>query len=707
MWKKTWSFFRAGADWIGDLVQILSPCRYSILVILIGGGAFLLVPQGQDVLRRLAEWGEVSIWQLNGWETLTFLGRSALFLLAVVIWALSSWYWARVILYLRVPGEPEDTKRRARFRVTVPRVLGVLAIVIMGASLARAAGSYVVFKDRAPMIRLIIFSVICFALAGLFLWFVVQRRKILRNKGWEPNEPTTRYASRLDLPSGTRTAAVVSLALSLVLGLLFTFAPISVGRALGTVPIVLITAATWVLFGTGILYLGWRLRIPLLLLLLALAFLFSGLNDNHEVRLAGSDTRPKGTDLTVQQQFQAWEQGMEGQPIFLVAAEGGGIRAAYWTAAVLARLHEIPGFSQHVFAFSGVSGGSLGGAAYVALLHEEATKGQLPCGQMIDCVDDILGQDFLSPTLARMVAPDLGQRFLFFPIPFVDRARALEDGWATAWRDVVHSDQLDQPFLSLWNVGREHKLPALLLNGTEVETGRRLLTTNLGWTKGDFQDTYDLLGVLGADVPLKTAIHNSARFTYISPAGTLRPDGKEPRGHVVDGGYFENSGSTTALELLSLIVKGCGSQCMDRIYVIYLRNSPETDPRQIPNSKDPTQRDKETETFTKSYPHLNELLSPPRALLAVREAHAALAVETLRAALPGRFFQMGLRERMGPENKKAPLPLGWQLSENAREAMKQQLLEGSENRSTFDAISRVPNLAPPPTAPAVLGAAVH
>src|ERR1051325_10644881 len=48
------------------------------------------------------------------------------------------------------------------------------------------------------------------------------------------------------------------------------------------------------------------------------------------------------------------------------------------------------------------------------------------------------------------------------------------------------------------------------------------------------------------DVPLSTAAHMSARFTYVSPAGRFDPDGT----HVVDGGYFENSGAATALDIL-------------------------------------------------------------------------------------------------------------------------------------------------------------
>jgi hypothetical protein len=44
---------------------------------------------------------------------------------------------------------------------------------------------------------------------------------------------------------------------------------------------------------------------------------------------------------------------------------------------------------------------------------------------------------------------------------------------------------------------------------------------------------------------LSTAAHNSARFTYVSPAGDLG----DKRGSVIDGGYFENFGALSALEI--------------------------------------------------------------------------------------------------------------------------------------------------------------
>ncbi|HVT60344.1 MAG TPA: hypothetical protein VHR45_18370 [Thermoanaerobaculia bacterium] len=722
------TILRAIRDAIRDLVQVLEPCRWSIAIVAVGGASFLLLAQGQDVVRRLAEWGTSPWWSLVG------LQHWVLFLLAVLLWALSSWYWARVILYLGAPG---GSPRQLWLREWAPRLLGTLAIALLGIALWRAAHGYFESTDPLPIPRLRALSVACFALALAFLVFTIVRRPLLRRllrRGIQGQVPGPSYRVPLwqDLPPSTRWAVAASLSVSGLLGLLFAFWPIQVGQFLGTVPILLITAATWVLFGTGIVFLSRRLEIPVLLLALLAAVVFSAWNDNHATRLVGGGYgEPPRIPLGAY--FADWYRGIGDGPILLVAAEGGGIRAAYWTAIVLGELQDRDAtFARHVFAISGISGGSLGAGLFDALLAESAERhGPLPCGRLHQCAHQILGNDFLSPPLARLIAPDLAQRFLPFPVPLFDRGRAIEDAWAAAWEQSIGNDRFTQPFLSLWSRA-DARVPALFLNGTHVETGRRIVTTNLKWQAGDLVDAYDMHQILGADLLLKAALHNSARFTYISPAGTLRasevamspvqgtlpapqkaadPAERRVRGHVVDGGYFESSGAATALDLRRVIERTIGHDAAARkVYVLYLRNSPQTDPVRPRSSSDP-----ELEPTAKPYPMLNELLSPPRALLNTRDARGSLAVAHLRvAAAQEHFFVIGLCKRIdardGKETGLLPLPLGWQLSASAQEAMERQLREpnhvigcsSSNNPSVIGDVVKLlgPVSVAPPAAPA-------
>ena len=113
-----------------------------------------------------------------------------------------------------------------------------------------------------------------------------------------------------------------------------------------------------------------------------------------------------------------------------------------------------------------------------------------------------------------------------------------------------------EPLDWLWE-GRKDWTPALLLNATWVETGKRIIASNMrvaaGRRREDFVDVEDANAFFAPrSIPLSAAAHMSARFTYVSPAGRLEKHGRT-HGHVVDGGYFENSGATTTLAILQTV----------------------------------------------------------------------------------------------------------------------------------------------------------
>ena len=176
-------------------------------------------------------------------------------------------------------------------------------------------------------------------------------------------------------------------------------------------------------------------------------------------------------------------------PLFIVTTEGGGIRAAYWTATVLGALQEKdPAFASHVFAISGVSGGSVGAAVFNALLAEAPQD-----GKYVERMQRMLGRDYLSPPLAAMLHGDFLQRFIPYPFERLDRGRILEEAWEAGWREEIYTgmaardgrqvparDRFGEDMMTLWK-GADSKrwLPALFLNGTCVELGDRVIASNL------------------------------------------------------------------------------------------------------------------------------------------------------------------------------------------------------------------------------------
>ncbi|MEE9562785.1 MAG: hypothetical protein V3W50_06930 [Thermoanaerobaculia bacterium] len=695
---RTWAWFK-------DFWQVLKPCRFAVLVVLMGLVVLLFVPQGQDVLYRLVEWGD------HAWHQ--ELPTVVLFFVAVLIWALSAWYWTRTILTMN-SYQTRDSLRR-----NLPHFLGTLALVGVAAALLKAAWGYAVFdfQDQRPIQRLITLGVVSIVLAALFFWLGGRKRGLpssVSSELEEGEDPAADSQSALEqirqLPTSARVLTGLFMALSISLLVLLTIKTVSVAYFLGTVPLLLLSAASWILFGTLLVHLSSAKKVPLVTILLLVAILFSFWNDNHAVRLvpdSQATSELKATTKTISdrqilgQRFRSWHEDKKGEPIFLVAAEGGGIRAAYWTASVLAAIQdENPEFGRHLFAISGVSGGSLGGAVFASLVAESLERGEeaLPCGTYVECTRAVLGRDFLSPAVGMLLGPDLVQRFLPFGVGQFDRSLGLERAWEVAWEEETGSRRFAEPFLDLWRGESGLEVPSLILNGTHVETGRRILTSNLvpARTPGEtpeFYDAYHMHDILNADLPLSTAAHNSARFTYISPAGSLMTevDGKMVlRGHVVDGGYFENSGATTVLEVLKVLETLCdldatgrlgffgqvalaaGSgnpSCRGDFHVIYIQNDPKSAPDYKVRQFDPT-LDAPADTG------LTETLSPIRALMRTRSARGSYAVKSLKAAVGSRNFRdFSLCDEItvGGNMEKVPLPLGWQLSDNSQQAMDRQL----------------------------------
>jgi hypothetical protein len=291
----------------------------------------------------------------------------------------------------------------------------------------------------------------------------------------------------------------------------------------------------------------------------------------------GPDARPTVKNAAIAWYAQArtaFAQAHHGEvdqsdrvPMVIVATAGGGIRAAYWTATVLEKIKEDlgpDGLRPYLFAISGVSGGSVGATAFDAAL---ANSDEAACGK--ECVrsTEYLREDFLAPTLASGIFKDVPASFLP-DLGQDDRAAALEQGFEHASQGL-----LERPFLSLFPYDHGKAAPwrpILLLNATHEESGKRIITSHVLIERNVFVDALDGLHVLDGDVRASTAAHNSARFSYISPAGNLgRRKGPAEEsgswrltdtsswkrwlaswnGSVIDGGYFENYGALTALEL--------------------------------------------------------------------------------------------------------------------------------------------------------------
>jgi hypothetical protein len=295
------------------------------------------------------------------------------------------------------------------------------------------------------------------------------------------------------------------------------------------------------------------------------------------------------------------------QPI-VVAAAGGASRAAFTMASTLGLFMDAtcvpdkpddpakavpcgghPVFSDRVFAISAVSGGALGAAVFAAALREYQdfpTASVSPCkdtsqfwfrsrfwfraGQpqsWRQCMQAILADDFLAPAVLGLAFRD---QVPLANVWMEDRAAVLEDAWSITFRSMilpVLSDEaanargMDATFDALLPRPGGSWRPLLVLNGTSTASGRRIVTSHLPIGRGDdplFSDSYEMRDLLtGANaghkpavsIRLSTAALDSARFPLISPPGVIRDRDGNFVDRVVDGGYFENYGITSATEI--------------------------------------------------------------------------------------------------------------------------------------------------------------
>ena len=139
--QKLWWF-------VCDVIRSLKPARFSFFVALAGAAIFLLVQQGTEILRALAE-PHADTGRIDLYPVILFYG-------ALLIWSVQSWYWARVLLDHPPAGSTAANECATNpvvgwFCVHGPRILGVLPplIVAAGCFLSRPS----VTKPACPEVR--------------------------------------------------------------------------------------------------------------------------------------------------------------------------------------------------------------------------------------------------------------------------------------------------------------------------------------------------------------------------------------------------------------------------------------------------------------------------------------------------------------------------------------------------------------------------
>lgn len=256
------------------------------------------------------------------------------------------------------------------------------------------------------------------------------------------------------------------------------------------------------------------------------------------------------------------------RPMLMLAAEGGGIRAAYWTAAAVQRIAAAGQGgcgARSTFFSTGASGGALG--LSVARFDASPLEG-------VSAVSDdkalavgaasMLTRDTLATVGIRKHETTLHRDDRS---SWVDRAGLMELSWQSAndpdARLIGDEGDYLQPRGDATD--RPTATGQLILNSTAARTFCRSLVSQVAFTaatpgrngypecgtSGAGPNAFDLLGTYDCR-PGPWALSGgllASRFPYITPSGVEEACGDHTSAQIIDGGYVENDGLGTLGDL--------------------------------------------------------------------------------------------------------------------------------------------------------------
>nr|WP_295923000.1 hypothetical protein [uncultured Dyadobacter sp.] len=690
------------------LWQVSRNISFVFLMLAVCAALLILPDQAQDMVD---EFGQQNIFEDY------FMLKS----LSVCIWAATAWQCSRIILLSPVDVDVQENEQASKFwMLWMPRVAGLLAgltlalafavdghgwhsLVIVGYSLISFAGFIILEKINSKSTR--------------YEQPVRQTyvKKINAQEKGEGHRKTRRTTIPEDLKElfndkligGLLYVGFVSMALLFILFLIPLFtSSAKIGQFFSAVYIVLLGCSFYCGLGSLVVYFSdFRYR-PIALLIAMVIYFISQYNDNTQIN---ESPLPPANRTEIKDQFARWLAARkvakgDSIPLIIVATEGGGIRGTVWTSQLLFRLNEhIPGFDKHTFAISGVSGGGVGAAFYLAYQRDKAAR---PGDTLFakNTLDRVLKEDFISPVIGGYMFNESIQLIIPCPLDFLERTKRLEDAWAQAYHDHFNVgdakpriDTFDQPFTSLYQNSDSCQLPSLILNGTLAETGQKTIVSNLIiHGKQNFKDVVDILHLTQKDMPYKTAATMCSRFPFVTTGGLVRNADQQSAGirsgHVTDGGNFDNTGMETSIQLLTALLPGIDSLRNDGVhvipYVLFFKNS-SSEELSFPNVTHAQRRNRGFGV------PLNSFFNPWNRGSDTRDAIYNSLTPFTNPQI--RYMSFKLDYRVG-ENKTLRLPLGWSISDSATNHIHNRadvLIDGKISKGELKVLKQLVTLKKP------------
>lgn len=367
----------------------------------------------------------------------------------------------------------------------------------------------------------------------------------------------------------------------------------------------------------------------------SLGVIFFVKSEIHNIRTVPSLTMECKDRVSLDAWFEAWwtqnqfDTTAAEIPIYLVAVQGGGSRAALWTSEMLNRLEVESGyeFHKHCLAITSASGGSVGTGATMALwrfaAENESIVNSNPGGQPKDSLylnfaKGAFQRNYLSGSFFDLFVCEIGSRFMFGKKDRESRNYRLQKDEALGFGEGLERgfypepsklsmriyqrlrlwDKGDAPelavdgfkvknypfmeYLSYWYEGPKRpkaNLPLYFPISTNIQTGKSAFSSPVRMDSLVFTDAIDVLASVEKSDPerqnrtlnmvgatnLSELFPLMSAFTYIPKTGNF-----------IDGGTYENMG----LQLLQQIYFWVDRKrdkdprmAKIRVHVIYLINN--------------------------------------------------------------------------------------------------------------------------------------
>ncbi len=553
---------------IEDIEIIARPLWLLILLQVFIGIAFLGLPQGIDVLYAFIE-------EFNNGKFFDTSIKIVTLILSLAFWTTVSEYCARLILFLSDLSSEQldgkDKKRRKKYVRMAPFLLFHFPILITTVGFIHAffVKTYQIKWVENEQINLVSLGIIvAILLAELFLLrrlrYGIWKDKLFgKSLSWKAKKNLIQYNGLYNISNGDKMSfreyrpffnMFVTLFLISFLAIIFwAFAPINLSEKTGATSFICMGFGAWIMMYTSVQFMSKRrifgLSIPFKSLAIILLLFVSFINNDHPIRQL--ENKVGNQRPTLNEYFTDWNENrtelFEADSVIrpiIVCAEGGALRTGCFSAMLLARIQEAhPNFKNQIFCYSSVSGGSLGVSFFNALC-QKPIKGRDYSAH----TKKFFEYDFLAPVTGKLVFGEPINWFSPWSISRFDRNIILERSWESSWSELDKNEEhlLSQGFLD--NYSAYKNMPALFINSTEVETGKRTIISNVKTPQNEFIGTVDFFEQTGYDVPYSTATGLSARFPLISSAGAINT--ACGRRHYLDGGYVENKGNQTAIEII-------------------------------------------------------------------------------------------------------------------------------------------------------------